>query len=235
MFRRFGPAGGNYRDGYGSGDCRSQRNVETTLRAIAIHRGEQNFTCTRCDSHLRPFDGVKNGGLPPAAYHDIPMIAGALRINRKDDGLRAELPRQFGDELEPFHRGGVHGDLVGAGAYYGASVFERSNAAARGERDGQLRGDAADGFEESRTAVARRGNVQHHQFVGAFGVITRRQRVGLTGITQPDEVDALDDAFTVGIEARNNAVREAHAARLRKFRRTRAPESLLFSGWNCTA
>src|SRR5712692_9167353 len=163
------------------------------------------------------------------------MVAGALRIDRHDNGLRAKLSRQFGYEFGTFRRGGVHGDFVCPGAYHGAAVFERSNAATGGQRNCQFRGNAADGFEESWAAVARGGDVEDDQFVGAFGVVTRRQRDGITGITQSDEVDTLDDAFTVGIEARNNAVREAHAARLRKFRRTRAPESPLFSGWNCTA
>src|SRR5437899_7619405 len=163
------------------------------------------------------------------------MVAGALRVNRKDDGLRAKFPRQFGNEFGPFYGGSVHSDFVCTRAHHGAAVFQRANATACSERNGQFRGDAADGFEESGTAVARGGNVEHHEFVGAFGVITRRQSDGIAGIAQPDEVDALDDTFAVGIEAGNDAVREAHAASLRKFCRTRAPGSPLFSGWNCTA
>jgi len=66
--------------------------------------------------------------------------------------------------------------------------------------DCQFRGNAADGLKESGAAVARRA-MSAHQFVGAFGVITRRQSDGIAGIAQPDEIDALDDAFGIGIEA----------------------------------
>ena len=158
------------------------------------------------------------------------MISGTLCINRQNDGLRAEFPRQFGNELGPFHCRRVYGDFVCPSAHHGASVLKRANAASSGKRNGQFRGDTPDGSEKSRAVVARRGNVQHHQFVGAFGVITRRQSAGIAGIAQSNEVDALDDAFAVGVEARNDAMRQAHAAILRKFRNRRAPASPLFSG-----
>src|SRR5260370_34969728 len=123
----------------------------------------------------------------------------------------------------------VSGVLFRAGAHHGAAIFQRSNASASSERNSQFRGDAADGFEESGAAVAGSSDVEHDQFVGAFGVVTRSKRDGIAGIAQLDEVDSLDDAFAVGIEARNDAVRQAHAPRLRKFCSTPAPEPPLFS------
>src|SRR5207249_6569326 len=132
--------------------------------------------------------------------------------------------------LRPLDCCGVHRYLVCTGAHHGAAVFERSNTAASGEKNRQLRGDAADSFEKSGAAVAGSRNVEHHQFVSALGIIASRERNGVARIAQTHKVHALHDAFAVSIEARDDAVREAHAASLRKYWRMRAPESPLFLG-----
>src|SRR6267154_1669894 len=83
---------------------------------------------------------------PHATTHYVPMIAGTLCVDGDDDGLRAKFAREFGDKFGTLDCGGVHGDFVRASADNRATVFERSNAAAGGERNGQFRRDTADGF-----------------------------------------------------------------------------------------
>ncbi len=136
------------------------------------------------------------------------------------------------------HCGGVDRDFVSAGADDGARIFERANAAAGGERNGKFGGDAANRVEKCRPAIARGRDVEHDEFVGSFRVVARGQRDGIAGVAEPDEVDAFDDASAVGVQAGNDAVREAHAAAfamLKKLARSCAPGWPLFSGWNCTA
>jgi hypothetical protein len=58
--------------------------------------------------------------------------------------------------------------------------------------------------------IARRGDVQNDQFISALDVVPRRKRGRIAGIAQVDEVHAFDNAFAVSIEARDNAVRQAH-------------------------
>ena len=151
-----------------------------------------------------------------------------------DHGLCTEFARKFGDEFGAFDGGGVDGDFVGAGADDGARIVERANAAAGGERDGEFGGDAANGFEKSRATIARCGDIENDQFVGAFGVVACGEFGGIACVAQADEVDAFDDAGAVGVEAGNDAASEghchAHAARLTKFFRRRAPAAPLFSG-----
>ena len=68
----------------------------------------------------------------------------------------------------------------------------------------------------------------------------RRER-RIAGVAQIDEIDAFDDAIAVGVEAGNDAVREAHACRLRDAVKKLAaeqpvrPRGRFFSGWNWTA
>ncbi|SRR5712692_6987581 len=131
------------------------------------------------------------------------------------------------------NRGGVYGQLIGAGAEDRAALIDRGDAATRRERDRQLGGDAANCFEKCGAMVARRGDIEDDEFVSAFDVVTRRERGWISGIAQIDELHALDDALTVGVQARNDAVREAHGflpARRTKFESTCAPAGPDFSG-----
>src|SRR5262249_42546092 len=108
--------------------------------------------------------------------------------------------------------------------------FERTDAATCGQGDGKLLGGAANGFEEGGAIVACGGDVEDNEFVGAFGVVARGEFHGITGVAQAFEMDSFDDAGAVGVETRNDAARETHAAASRKFCRTCAPAAALFSG-----
>src|SRR5580704_9687849 len=130
---------------------------------------------------------------------------------------------------------GVYGDFIRAGAYYSSSVVQGANSAARGERDCELGGYPADRFQEGGSAVARGGDIQDDQFIGAFGVVTSRQSDGIASVAQANKIHAFDDASPVGIEAGNDPMSEGHATSLRKFCSNRAPAGPLFSGWNWTA
>src|ERR1700720_4878301 len=78
-----------YRDG--ARDRRSQRNVETLLRAVAIDGGEKYFSCAQGDAFPRPCNRVQFGGVAPSADHYLPSFPVALPINRQDYGLCAEF------------------------------------------------------------------------------------------------------------------------------------------------
>ena len=52
----------------------------------------------------------------------------------------------------------------------------------------------------------RRGDVQEAQFVGAGSVIGYRAFDGVTCIAQIDEINALDDAPVLDVEARNETL-----------------------------
>ena len=59
--------------------------------------------------------------------------------------------------------------------------------------------------------VGRRGDVEEHELVGAFGVVARRELDRITGVADLDEAHALHDAARVDVEARDHADGE-HAA-----------------------
>ena len=72
-------------------------------------------------------------------------------------------------------------------------------------------GDALDDVDHRVAVVARRGDVEEHELVGALGVVARRELDRIAGVADPDEVHALHDAARVDVEARDHADGE-HAA-----------------------
>ena len=59
--------------------------------------------------------------------------------------------------------------------------------------------------------IARRGDVEEDELVGAFGVVASRELDRIASVANADEVHALDDAAGVDIEARDHTGAE-HAA-----------------------
>src|SRR5579859_1488450 len=230
MLGKFRATGSNDGNGDGARDRGSKRNVETELSAVAVDGSEEDFAGAEYNALMGPRERIAMGRFAGAADHDIPMVVEKFCIDGEDDGLRAEFTGEFGDQLWMRHGGGVDGDFVGTGEDDGASVFERADAATGGERNGEFGSDAADSIEKCRAAVAGSRNVEEDEFVGAFRVVTGGQSDGIAGIAQAGEIHAFDDARAVGVEAGNDAVREGHAASLRKFWRSCAPASPLFSG-----
>ena len=101
--------------------------------------------------------------------------------------------------------------LSAPGAQHPPRVLDGAHSPADRERDEHFVGDALDDVHHRVAGVARRGDVEEHELVGALGVVARRELDRITGVADADEVDALHDAPGVDIEARDHADGE-HAA-----------------------
>ena len=92
----------------------------------------------------------------------------------------------------------------------------RAHAAADGERhEAGLRG-ARHHVEDGVAVLVARRDVEEGQFVGAGRVIGDRGFDRIARVAQVDEVDALDDAAVLHVEAGNDADLERHQARPRR-------------------
>src|SRR5262249_27612472 len=163
-------------------------------RAVAVDGGEQDFSRAHGDAVARPFDGVKGGSLAAAANTHLPVVAVAFGVNSQHDGLRAEFGGKFAEEFRALDGGGVDGDFISGGADDGACLFERANAAACGQGNGELFSGATNGFKKGRAVVARGGDVEDHEFVCTFRVVTRGEFPRIAGIAKAFKMDAFDDA-----------------------------------------
>ena len=107
-----------------------------------------------------------------------------LGVDRDDDALRAEPVRGLLDDLRVLNGGRVDRDLVGAGLEHLADVIGAADAAADGERDEDLVGDAADHVDGGLAAVGRCLYVEKHEFVGTFPVVDGGELDGIAGVAK---------------------------------------------------
>ena len=203
-------AGGDHRHGHRIGHRAGERNIEALPRAVAIHRGEQDFAGPERDHLARIVDGIEPGRLAAAMGEDFPALGFArlrhlLGVDGDDDALIAEFLRRFLHERAPRHRRRIDRDLVGAGGQQRTDVVDGAHAAADGERHKARLGGALHHVEHDVTILVARGDVEKGELVGAGLVIGDRRFDRIAGIAQVDEVDAFDDPAVFHVEAGNDA------------------------------
>ena len=92
---------------------------------------------------------------------------------------------------------------------------DRVHAAADGERNEHLVGDALDHFVEQRALLDARADVEERELVGALLVVAARDFDRIAGIAQVDEVHALDDAPVGDVEAGDDAFSQHQVSEVR--------------------
>ena len=206
VLQRTGAARGDDGDLHRGGDGPVQRDVVTRGGAVAIHAGQQDFAGAEVVDLPGPGDGVEAGRVAAAVREDFPASGrDLLRVDRDDDALAAELTGGLADEVGVLDRGSVEGDLVGAGVEHRPDVLDRAEPAADGEGHEDLVGGTFDHVDHRVPAVARGGDVQEDQLVGALFLVGGRDGDRVARIPQLLELHSLHDATAMDIEARDDA------------------------------
>ena len=128
-----------------------------------------------------------------------------LGVDGDDDALAAELLRRGVDEAPVGDGGGIDRRLVGAGEQQVADVVELAHAAADRQRHEADFGGAADDVDQRAAVLVAGGDVEEAQFVGAGLVVGDGAFDRIAGVAQVDELDALDDAAVLDVEAGDDA------------------------------
>jgi hypothetical protein len=132
-------------------------------------------------------------------------------------------------------RSGVDADFVRAGFEDLRRIARGANAAAYAEWDEELARGAADRIEQRGAAFVGRGNVEQHNFVGAFAGVARGLRGRIAGVDEVDKLHAFDDAAAVHVETGDDALGDHRADSLplspsKKIAENLQPVSPDFSG-----
>ena len=115
-----------------------------------------------------------------------------------------QLARHTADEVFiPFTIGGGIRSVEDA-----LRVGDRANAAADGERDEDLVADAPRQVDDGLALGARRGDVEEDELVSALAVVVGGQLDRVAGVAQLHELDALDHAALVDVQARDDSAQQ---------------------------
>ena len=205
--------GGNHRNGNGRSHGLQHGDIEASLGAVGVHRGEQNFAGPTGLDFPGPRHQVQAGGNAAAVDNHFPVRLAGRRLQRRrqagvnchHDALAAKAPRALRNQPRLAHGRRVDGGLVCAGQEHGAHVVHAAQAAAHGERDEDRVGHGAHDLARDGAAFVRGGDVQENQLIGAFGIVRLRLRHRVARVAQIEEIDAFDHAAIFDIEARNDA------------------------------
>ena len=189
------------------------RAVEAGLRAVAIDRGQQDFTGAAILRLARPLDRVTRRRGLAASRVDREAAAvvrrlrpgQAFRVDGDDHRLAAVAAGERGNQRRIGERRRVQADLVRARIDRGRRVVFRTDAAADRQRNEQLPRHPADRVGQRAPTLEGRGDVEDHQLVDPFAVVAPREIGGIAGRAQPFEVDPLDDLPVADIEAGDDA------------------------------
>ena len=207
IFRSAGAAAGDNRDVDGVRDCPCQGDVVSLLRAVAVHRGEQEFAGAERFDLLRPLDRVEAGVDAPAADKYIPPLAGraSAGVDGDHNTLAAEASCAFAHDFRVADSGAVDAHFVGPGQQDGPHILDVANAAADGKRDEDGIGNPAHHFGNNVARLVGCGDIQEDQLVGAFVIVYLGLLHRIAGVDQVDKVDAFDDAPVFYIETGNDS------------------------------
>ena len=139
------------------------------------------------------------------------LVASTPHVGGEHEHLRAEPVGGLGDEVRPGDGRRVDPDLVGAGPQQPVDVVDGAHSPADGQRDEDLLGRARDDVVHRLAGAAAGGDVEEGQLVGALLAVAAGQLDRVAGVAEVLEVDALDDAAGVDVEARDDAHRHGHA------------------------
>ena len=106
---------------------------------------------------------------------------------------------------------GIDADFVGTGVEHGADIVHRADAAAHRQRNKDVFGDLLHRVYCGFAAVGAGGDIEKADLIGALFVIAHGDFYRVTSIADIDEIDALDDAPVVHIQAGNNTLGQPHA------------------------
>ena len=214
--------GGNDGQVHGLPDFANQFQVEAFFRAVAVHGVQQNLPHAQFLAGAGPLDGVDAcgtgttvGGHLEAAGHGIGVgSGGAAGVDTQHNALRAEAFTEFPQQFGAGNGGGVHAHFIRPGAQQLVHVLHAAHPAADGEGNEHLLGGAAHHVQHGATPGLGSRDVEEGEFVGPLGVVTRGEFHRIARVAQVLEIDSLDHAAVVHVQAGDDAHRNAHETAL---------------------
>src|SRR5690554_1987997 len=133
-----------------------------------------------------------------------------LGIDSHDNALATESFRCFFHEFRVEDRCGVDRHLICTGIQQLADVIYGAYATAHGQRDKHFRCHTLDGLISGVAAFTAGRDIQEGDFVCALFVVAARHFNRIAGIADVHEVDALDHAAFVDVQAGDDAFCQYH-------------------------
>ena len=205
MLQRADAARGDHRQPHRATHGAQQVEVEAAAGAVAVHAGQQDLAGAKLGYLAAPAHGIDAGRAAAAMGEHLPSTRrGLLRVHRHHHALAAEFLRRLAHQIGPRHRCRVDAALVGAGQQQPAHVLGGADAAADGQRQEHPRRGARHHVQDGVAILVAGGDVEEAEFIRAGRVVQRGLLDRIARVTQRHEVDSLDDAAVLHVQAGND-------------------------------
>ena len=218
-----GAAGRDHRDVHRVGDGTGDLEVVARRRAVAVDAVDDDLACAEILAAPHPVERVESGRQARAVDEDLVAArdpgayADVLDLRAEHDALPAERLGALADDVGVAHGHRVDADLLGPGLQHLEHVVDRPDAAADGERDEDVVGDAPDRLEVDLALLGARLDVVEDDLVDLVVVELLREILGRGDVDVVLELLGLRDASVDDVEAGDEALRQhqqdpSHAA-----------------------
>ena len=133
------------------------------------------------------------------------LALGAAGVDAEHNALGAESGGEFPQKFGAGDGGGIDAYFVGTGAKQLVDVVDAAHSPADGEWDEDLFGGAAHHVEHGAAAGDGGGYVEEGEFVGPLPVVAGGELHWVAGVFQAGEIDSLDHAPVIDVEAGNDS------------------------------
>ena len=141
-------------------------------------------------------------------------IAEVFHIHGYNDALRAKSIGSFLHKLGIKDGCGVYADLVGAGVKQCSNITDSTHPTANGEWNKHLGRYLFHSAIGGISLLVACCYIEKGDFVGASVIVATRDLNRVTCITNADEIDALNHAPLINIQAGNDPLRKRHQPRV---------------------
>ena len=205
MLQRSGAAACDNRDsdffGYRPCECK----VIALFLSVLVHACQQNLACAQAFALNSPLNRVNAHRGSAAVNIDLPAVAAALCVNRRDNALTAELVRRLADKLGTVNRRGVYRNLVGSCPEQRVKIVNAPDSAAYGEGDKDSIRDLFHHINSNISRIARRGDVEEHKLIRALNIVLLCALNRIACVNEVYKAHTLYNSAVFYVEAGDNS------------------------------
>ena len=157
-------------------DCPCELNIVACFGPIRIHAGKQDFPCPQRNGFAHPFQAIQPGGGTATVNVDLPLVLPRTAcIHRQHNALRTELCGPFFNKAGILDSRRIYRSLVSTGFQHAPHILDCAYAAAHCEGYKDLGSAILRHLHNGVALITGGRNIQKHQLVRAFLVITSGQ------------------------------------------------------------
>ncbi len=174
--------------------------VETLPGSFVIHGSQQYFAGAEISSSFGPFNYIQISWFAAIISETDPLtLFDSPRLDPENDALRAKTLCQTAQQFRILSRGGIDGDLIGAGAEKVPGIVDTPNAAADREGDENIRHCILDNISKVIPSIQAGDCIHVDKLIDTVLVIPARELPRVPHHSETLQMNPLDQVGSLDV------------------------------------